>query len=106
MSITKKDFEKTQDSKRLIDMVAEDYVKMLVGNEMMTGSGRNGLKNLIQKALIKSIDGRKLTGGGIVDTFKNVIRTVTPYVKKAGQWAWANRGTIGKIALAGAKLLL
>jgi hypothetical protein len=105
MSITKKDFEKTQDSKRLIDMVAEDYVKMLVGNEM-TGGTKVGLKNLIQKALVKSMDGRKLTGGSIADTFRNVIRTVTPYVKKAGKYIWDNRSDIAKVALAGAKLLL
>ena len=105
MTITKKDFEKTQDNKRLIEMVAEDYVKLLVGDEM-TGSGKAGLKNLIQKALVKSMDGRKLTGSGIADTFRNVIKTVTPYIKKAGKWAWDNKETLGKIALAGAKLLL
>ena len=106
MTITKKDFEKTQDNKRLISMVAEDYVKMLV-NDQMTGGAKVGqLKNLIAKALVKSIDGRKLTGGSIADTFKNVIRKVTPYVKKAGQWAWNNRSDIAKVALAGAKLLL
>lgn len=105
MMITKKDFEKTQDSKRLIEMVAEDYVKMMVGDEM-TGSGKVSLKNSIQKALIKSMDGRKLTGSGIVDTFKNVIRTVTPYVKRAGKWAWDNKETLGKIALGAAKMFL
>ena len=105
MTITKKDFEKTQDSKRLIEMVAEDYVKMMVGDSM-TGGGRNGLKDLIKTALVKSMDGRKMTGSGIVDTFKNVIRKVTPYVKKAGQWAWDNKETIGKIALGAAKLFL
>ena len=105
MTITKKDFEKTQDNKRLIEMVAEDYVKMLVGDEM-TGSGKAGLKDLIKKALVKSMDGRKLTGSGIADTFRNVIHKVTPYVKKAGKWAWDNRSDIAKVALAGAKLLL
>jgi len=105
MTITKKDFEKTQDNKRLIEMVAEDYVKMLVGDEM-TGSGKAGLKNLIQKALVKSMDGRKLTGGSIADTFRNVIRTVTPYVKKAGKYIWDNKETIGKIALGAAKMFL
>jgi len=106
MMITKKDFEKTQDNKRLIEMVAEDYVKMLVPDQMMTGSGRNGLKNLIQKALVKSMNNRELTGSGIANTFRNVIKTITPYVKKAGKWAWDNKETIGKIALAGAKMLL
>jgi len=86
-------------------MVAEDYVKMLVGDEM-TGSGKAGLKNLIQKALVKSMDGRKLTGGSIADTFRNVIRTVTPYVKKAGKYFWDNKETIGKIALGAAKMFL
>jgi hypothetical protein len=104
MTITKKDFEKTQDSKRLIEMVAEDYVKMMTGGAMV-GAGKVGLKSLISKALVKSMDGRKLTGSGIIDTFKNVIRKVTPYVKKAGQWAWDNKETIGKIALGVAKLL-
>lgn len=105
MTITKKDFEKTQDNKRLIEMVAEDYVKLLVGDEM-TGSGKAGLKNLIQKALVKSMDGRKLSGSGIADTFRNVIRTVTPYVKRAGKWIYDNRSDIAKVALAGAKMLL
>jgi hypothetical protein len=104
MSITKKDFEKTQDSKRLIDMVAEDYVKIMTGGEM-AGSGKVGLKNLIQKALIKTMDGRKLTGSGIVSTFKNVIRKVAPYVKKAGNFIWDNREAIGKIAVNVAKML-
>ena len=104
MTITKKDFEKTQDSKRLIDMVSEDYVKMLVGNEM-SGSGKVGLKDLIKKSLVKSMDGRKLTGSGIIDTFKNVIRKVVPYVKKAGKWVYDNRATISNIALAASRML-
>ena len=104
MTITKKDFEKTQDSKRLIDMVSEDYVKMLVGNEM-SGSGKVGLKDLIKKSLVKSMDGRKLTGSGIVDAFKNVIRKVVPYVKKAGKWVYDNRATISNIALAASRML-
>ena len=104
MTITKKDFEKTQDSKRLIEMVAEDYVKMLVGNEM-TGSGKVGLKDLISKSLVKSMDGRKLTGSGIIDAFKNVIRKVVPYVKKAGKWVYDNRQTLSNIAVAASRML-
>jgi hypothetical protein len=104
MSITKKDFEKTQDSKRLIDMVAEDYVTMMTGGEMV-GSGKVVLKDLIQKALIKTMDGRRLTGSGIVSTFKNVIRKVAPYVKKAGNFIWDNKEAIAKIAVNVAKML-
>lgn len=104
MTITKKDFEKTQDNKRLIEMVAEDYVKMLVGDQM-TGTGKVGLKDLVKKSLVKSMDGRKLTGSGIIDAFKNVIRKVVPYVKKAGKWVYDNRQTLSNIALAASRML-
>jgi hypothetical protein len=104
MTITKKDFEKTQDSKRLIEMVSEDYVKMLVGDQM-TGSGKVGLKDLVKKSLVKSMDGRKLTGSGIIDAFKNVIRKVVPYVKKAGKWVYDNRQTLSNIAVAASRML-
>ena len=102
MTITKRDYEKTQDTKRLIDMVTEDYVKMLVGDEM-TGSGMRSLNTKIKSALARTMNMNKMTGAGIRETFKNVIDTVRPYVKSAlevGKFAWRNRDTIKDIALA------
>ena len=100
MTVTKRDYEKTQDTKRLIDMVAEDYVKMLVGNEM-SGSGMNSLNNKVKQALIKSMEMKKITGAGIRETFNNVIKTVRPYVKpvaEVAKFAWRNRAEIRDIA--------
>jgi hypothetical protein len=105
MTITKRDYEKTQDTKRLIDMVTEDYVKMLVGDNM-SGSGVHSLNNKIRSALVNTMNMNTMTGAGIIDTFKNVIKTVAPYVKRAGQWAWNNRDTIKDIALTAMPLFL
>jgi len=102
MTITKRDYEKTQDTKRLIDMVTEDYIKMLVGDEM-TGSGMRSLNSKIKSALVRTMNMDNMTGAGIRETFKNVIDTVRPYVKSAlevGKFAWRNRDTIKDIALA------
>lgn len=101
MSITKRDYEKTQDTKRLIDMVTEDYIKMLVGNAPMAGSGMRSLNTKIRSALVKTMNMNKMTGSGIRETFKNVINTVRPYVKPvvaAASFAWRNRDTIRDIA--------
>lgn len=100
MDITRRDYEKTQDTKRLIDMVTEDYAKMLVGDNM-SGAGMRSLNTKIRSALVKTMNMNKMTGAGIKETFKKVIDTVQPYIKPAmevGKWAWRNRDTIRDIA--------
>jgi hypothetical protein len=78
-------------------MVTEDYVKMLVGDNM-SGSGVHSLHNKIRSALVNTMNMDAMTGAGIIDTFKNVIKTVSPYVKSGVQWAWNNRNEIRDIA--------
>lgn len=100
MSIASRNYEKTQDTKRLIEMVAEDYVHMLTGGNM-SGEGIHSLNNKIKQALVKTMEMKKMTGAGIQQTFKKVIDTVRPYVKPAievGKWAYRNRDTIKGIA--------
>lgn len=101
LTITKRDYEKTQDTKRLIDMVAEDYVKMLVGNNMMGAGSVSNLNNKVKQALIKSMEMKKITGAGIRESFNNVIKTVRPYIKpvaEVAKFAWRNRAEIRDIA--------
>ena len=101
MTITKRDYEKTQDTKRLIDMVAEDYVKMLIGNNMIGAGTITNLNNKVKQALMKSMEMKKMTGAGIRETFNNVIKTVRPYIKpvaEVAKFAWRNRDEIRDIA--------
>lgn len=115
LNIAAVDFEKTKDVSRLVELVVEDYVKMIMGNSM-SGRGLSKapvIKKYIKSALNKSmLDMRRqgvLTGSGIKETFSKVIKAVKPYVKPAievGKWVYKNRDAIADVALKAAPFLM
>ena len=129
LDIAAADFEKTKDKNRLVELVIEDYVRMIMGGQDGKGlrlAGRGGGKRLggsppngpvirkyIRSALKKSMadlqrDG-VLTGAGITKTFSKVVSAVKPYVKplvETGKFLWKNREAIENVALKAAPFLM
>lgn len=124
LDIAAADFEKTKDKDRLIELVVEDYVRMIMGGQDGKGlrlagrgmrlAGRGPvIRKYIRSALKKSMadlqrDG-VLTGAGITQTFNKVVSAVKPYVKplvETGKFLWKNREAIENVALKAAPFLM
>lgn len=131
LDIAAADFEKTKDKNRLVELVIEDYVRMIMGGQdggrlasldgRKTGAGLRlagrgkapVIRKYIRSALKKSMadlqrDG-VLTGAGITQTFNKVVSAVKPYVKplvETGKFLWKNREAIENVALKAAPFLM
>lgn len=123
LDIAAADFEKTKDKNRLVELVIEDYVRMIMGGQdgRKTGAGLRlagrgkapVIRKYIRSALKKSMadlqrDG-VLTGAGITQTFSKVVSAVKPYVKplvETGKFLWKNREAIENVALKAAPFLM
>lgn len=119
LDIAAADFEKTKDKNRLVELVIEDYVRMIMGGQdgkglRLAGRGKAPvIRKYIRSALKKSMadlqrDG-VLTGAGITKTFSKVVSAVKPYVKplvETGKFLWKNREAIENVALKAAPFLM
>lgn len=118
LDIAAVDYEKTKDKDRLVELVVEDYVKMLIGQSgnglRLAGRGKAPvIRKYIKSALIKSMSDLRrygvLTGSGIVKTFSKVVNAVKPLIKpavKVGKFLWKNREAIENVALKAAPFLM
>jgi hypothetical protein len=129
LDIAAVDYEKTKDKDRLVELVVEDYVKMLMGQSggrysldgRMTGTGLRlagrgkapVIRKYIKSALVKSMSDLRrdgvLTGSGIVKTFSKVVNAVKPLIKpavKVGKFLWKNREAIENVALKATPFLM
>jgi len=128
LDIAAVDYEKTKDKDRLVELVVEDYVKMLMGQSgaglRLAGRGKASFKiagnfkypvirKYIRSALVKSMSDLRrdgvLTGSGIVKTFSKVVNAVKPLIKpavKVGKFLWKNREAIENVALKAAPFLM
>ena len=128
LDIAAVDYEKTKDKDRLVELVVEDYVKMLMGQSgkglRLAGRGKASFKiagnfkypvirKYIKSALVKSMSDLRrdgvLTGSGIVKTFSKVVNAVKPLIKpavKVGKFLWKNRDAIENVALKASPFLM
>jgi hypothetical protein len=118
LDIAAVDYEKTKDKDRLVELVVEDFVKMLMGQSgsglRLAGRGKAPvIRKYIKSAIVKSMSDLRrdgvLTGSGIVKTFGKVVNAVKPLIKPAaevGKFLWKNREAIENVALKAAPFLM